>query len=395
MASTKLRIGDKVVGNEMELSMLGLVDIPLNEMALPIYRRVTILDLSNNHIRLLPDDFPEAMSQLHKLDLGRNLLTRLPETLGQMCHLRQLDLYSNKIQRLPMSISRLDKLTWLDVKDNPLVEPLVKICGDCSDAKECAVCAKNIVDFMKQVEDTCVKEMARGKDADEAMDAASALVSAKSSKSVHLRQTKSKNKKRSIPLSTINIPDLSQEEILRIEEITDEITVDDSGRGEEGKSEPDDMDVQKPWKEKKHKSSRKSQMNPRSRTGIHPGVRASQVTIPKAKATSDWKTSLSYMLRIFLFTTIGILAFSTITAMIVDYRVIRKHVEAWASYVLPKFVLTAVANFQLFIQSYVALIHSYFPYFPYIEPNFFIQAFEWVYETIASAFQAVVAWWNS
>lgn len=47
---------------------------------------------------------------IHTLDLSKNLLTKLPENIGQLKSLKQLDLLDNRITNLPLSFCELTKL---------------------------------------------------------------------------------------------------------------------------------------------------------------------------------------------------------------------------------------------------------------------------------------------
>ena len=103
----------------------------------------TQLDLSNNLLTWLPENFPTLTHLIH-LDLSKNQLTELPEYFGQLKNLRHLDLYSNQLTRLPPSFSQLKSLKWLDLKNNRLHETLAKAAGPCITPSDCASSAKNV-----------------------------------------------------------------------------------------------------------------------------------------------------------------------------------------------------------------------------------------------------------
>lgn len=151
MQSTKKKsvsVKDKLDGNEIDMSMLGLTEIPVKELA--AVPRGTVLDLSNNLLVLLPISFP-SLTHLVKLDLSKNQLKELPPNFGDLQRLRQLDLYSNELQRLPVSFCQLKELRWLDLKNNPLVPTLAEAAGDCLDQKGCQDAAKKVVKLMTVV----------------------------------------------------------------------------------------------------------------------------------------------------------------------------------------------------------------------------------------------------
>jgi internalin A len=60
------------------------------------------------------------LTQLQRLDVGLNQLTRLPESLGQLTQLQKLYVSHNQLTRLPESLGRLTQLQKLDVGGNQL-----------------------------------------------------------------------------------------------------------------------------------------------------------------------------------------------------------------------------------------------------------------------------------
>lgn len=108
---------EDVQGFALDLSLRGLETIKVVELALlPL---VTTLDLSNNKIIIIPEEFG-TLTHLVRLDLSYNLIQSLPESIGSLTSLRHLDLFSNKLKRLPWSFGHLDELVWLDIGNNPI-----------------------------------------------------------------------------------------------------------------------------------------------------------------------------------------------------------------------------------------------------------------------------------
>ena len=62
------------------------------------------------------------LSQLRFLNLNRNNLAALPESIGQLTQLQDLDLSKNKLTVLPDCIGRLTQLKFLMLEGNPLTE---------------------------------------------------------------------------------------------------------------------------------------------------------------------------------------------------------------------------------------------------------------------------------
>ena len=117
----------------------------------------THVDLSNNLLTWLPENFPTLHHIIH-LDLSKNQLTDLPEYFGQLKNLRHLDLYSNQLNKLPVSFNQLKQLKWLDLKNNPLHDNLAKAAGPCITPSDCAACAKKVVALMQSIQSHQEKE---------------------------------------------------------------------------------------------------------------------------------------------------------------------------------------------------------------------------------------------
>ncbi|XP_035468859.2 leucine-rich repeat-containing protein 59 isoform X1 [Scophthalmus maximus] len=149
-SSKVLHLKDKVSGNEADLALCNLTEVPVRELAL--FPKATVVDLSCNNITSIP---PEFCSLIHlvKVDLSKNQLTCLPDDLGNLVNLQHLDLYNNKLTVLPVSFSQLRSLKWLDLKDNPLEPDLAKAAGDCLDEKQCKQCATKVLHHMRAIQD--------------------------------------------------------------------------------------------------------------------------------------------------------------------------------------------------------------------------------------------------
>ncbi|XP_021563408.1 leucine-rich repeat-containing protein 59 isoform X2 [Carlito syrichta] len=140
---------DKLDGNELDLSLSDLNEVPVKELAaLP---KATILDLSCNKLTTLPSDFC-GLTHLVKLDLSKNKLQQLPADFGRLVNLQHLDLLNNRLVTLPVSFAQLKSLKWLDLKDNPLDPVLAKVAGDCLDEKQCKQCANKVLQHMKAMQ---------------------------------------------------------------------------------------------------------------------------------------------------------------------------------------------------------------------------------------------------
>lgn len=166
MSKNKLvNIKDKIDGNEVDLSLCNLTEVPVRELA--AVPKVTVVDLSCNNLSVLTPEFC-ALTHLVKLDLNKNQLETLPDDFGALVHLQHLDLLGNRLSELPVSFAQLRSLKWLDLKDNPLEPGLAKAAGDCLDERQCRQCASKVLQHMRglqeEVEKVRQKKLQREKD---------------------------------------------------------------------------------------------------------------------------------------------------------------------------------------------------------------------------------------
>uniref|UniRef100_UPI00358DF09E leucine-rich repeat-containing protein 59 n=1 Tax=Myxine glutinosa TaxID=7769 RepID=UPI00358DF09E len=152
---SKMKLRDKLEGNELDLSLSVLTEVPVKElMELP---KATTLDLSCNLLVKLQEEFC-MLTHVVKIDLSKNQLQELPMEFGRLRLLQHLDLYDNQLQALPISFADLKSLKWLDLKDNPLGEELATVATDCLDDRQCKLCASKVVIYMKELQEVVDRE---------------------------------------------------------------------------------------------------------------------------------------------------------------------------------------------------------------------------------------------
>ncbi|KAM8947247.1 leucine-rich repeat-containing protein 59 [Pelodytes ibericus] len=158
-ATTKAgNLRDKLDGNELDLSLSDMSEIPVRELA--AFPKATVLDLSCNKLTTLPGEFC-FLTHIVKLDLSKNQLVQLPSEFGRLINLQHLDLLQNRLKVLPVTFAQLKNLKWLDLKDNPLIPAVAKVAGDCLDEKQCKECAHAILLYMKTVQSDQDRELQR------------------------------------------------------------------------------------------------------------------------------------------------------------------------------------------------------------------------------------------
>ncbi|XP_063590112.1 leucine-rich repeat-containing protein 59-like [Penaeus indicus] len=198
MAKNNLR--DKLEGNELDLSMMSLTEIPVKEIAaLP---RATKIDLSNNQLTSLPSNFAIALTNVTRVDLSSNKLKDLPSNIHLLQNLQYLDLYNNQLTDLPVTFCQLRKLKWLDLKGNNLNPTLRKVAGDCLNKKECEAAARNVIAHLKQRQVQMENERLQRLKREEEMEAARlrAEEEKQAKKRAERKAAKEKKKAEQVPL---------------------------------------------------------------------------------------------------------------------------------------------------------------------------------------------------
>ena len=126
----------------------GLVRLDLAEglTALPetIYRladTLEVLNLSDNQLTELPADLPR-LSRLKILFASGNRFTELPRVLGRMPALEQIGFRANRLTAVPAE-SLPPTLRWLILTDNVLTT-LPETLGDCRHLRKCALAGNRL-----------------------------------------------------------------------------------------------------------------------------------------------------------------------------------------------------------------------------------------------------------
>jgi Leucine-rich repeat (LRR) protein len=79
------------------------------------------LGLYKNNLVLLPESL-EKLKSLTILTLGGNNLKIIPDSIGKLTNLKKLSLHSNQLEILPVNFNNLTRIEDLDLKENYLIE---------------------------------------------------------------------------------------------------------------------------------------------------------------------------------------------------------------------------------------------------------------------------------
>ena len=88
-------------GTELDLSDLSLTDLPNAVLLLP---KLRTLNLRNNALTALPDDFIDSVPELEILNVSQNGITKLPDDFSMLVKLQKLYVQGNALSVLPVHL---------------------------------------------------------------------------------------------------------------------------------------------------------------------------------------------------------------------------------------------------------------------------------------------------
>jgi hypothetical protein len=96
---------------------LSVVPIPSTQESFPNLKNIY---LNKNRIRWIPTNWFNRFSQIKTLDLSRNKITTIPDSISRLTNLEGLFLDGNNIENVPESIGHLSKLVRLNLALNKI-----------------------------------------------------------------------------------------------------------------------------------------------------------------------------------------------------------------------------------------------------------------------------------
>lgn len=88
----------------------------------PKERYILLHSLRDVKEKLRREETLEELYNLKELDLSKENLTEIPDSIGNLINLRTLLFYNNKLTKIPDSIGNLYNLELLNLRDNNLTE---------------------------------------------------------------------------------------------------------------------------------------------------------------------------------------------------------------------------------------------------------------------------------
>uniref|UniRef100_A0A8B9JGE2 Leucine rich repeat containing 20 n=1 Tax=Astyanax mexicanus TaxID=7994 RepID=A0A8B9JGE2_ASTMX len=80
------------------------------------------ITLANNEVKALTNKFFSTFTQLRELDLQGNVLTKLPDAVGNMEHLVSINLSNNKFSEFPERLTAVRTLELINLENNQISE---------------------------------------------------------------------------------------------------------------------------------------------------------------------------------------------------------------------------------------------------------------------------------
>ncbi len=84
------------------------------------FHSVTVIDLRDKGLTLIPQELIEYCPNLQRLDLSGNQIQFIPDAIGNLVNLQRLDLSGNQIQVIPNAIGNLVNLQELNLSVNQI-----------------------------------------------------------------------------------------------------------------------------------------------------------------------------------------------------------------------------------------------------------------------------------
>ncbi|XP_043086978.1 leucine-rich repeat-containing protein 20 isoform X2 [Puntigrus tetrazona] len=116
--------------DSLDLSDCSLVSFPdgVFKMIRSCTENIQKISLANNQIKALSSKFFLTFTQLRELDLQGNVLTALPEAVGDLQHLISIDLSRNRLRVFPERLTDVSSLQSISVEQNQISElPMEKL----------------------------------------------------------------------------------------------------------------------------------------------------------------------------------------------------------------------------------------------------------------------------
>ncbi|KAF7649105.1 hypothetical protein LDENG_00146530 [Lucifuga dentata] len=132
VANVARRINETVEEGKdnLDLSNCKLVSFPegVFKVLRSVSENIHFINLADNEMKAISSKFFSTFTQLRELDLKGNVLTKLPDAVGEMQHLTNINLANNKFSTFPLILTEIVTLERINLEGNYITEiPLEKL----------------------------------------------------------------------------------------------------------------------------------------------------------------------------------------------------------------------------------------------------------------------------
>jgi len=110
--------------DSLDLSNCKLVSFPdgVFKVLRTVTENILYVNLADNEMKAITKNFFTTFTQLKELDLQGNVLTKLPDNIGEMEHLTSINLANNKFSVFPEKLTEIQTLERINLEGNAITE---------------------------------------------------------------------------------------------------------------------------------------------------------------------------------------------------------------------------------------------------------------------------------
>ncbi|XP_039991351.1 leucine-rich repeat-containing protein 20 [Xiphias gladius] len=116
--------------DSLDLSNCKLISFPdgVFKVLRSVSENIRVITLADNEMKAISSKFFSTFTQLRELDLQGNVLTKLPDAVGEMEHLTSINLANNSFSIFPDKLTEIGTLERINLEGNSITEiPLEKL----------------------------------------------------------------------------------------------------------------------------------------------------------------------------------------------------------------------------------------------------------------------------
>ncbi|XP_034716927.1 leucine-rich repeat-containing protein 20 [Etheostoma cragini] len=114
----------------LDLSNCKLISFPdgVFRVLKGVSEKIHIITLADNEMKAISNKLFSTFTQLRELDLRGNVLTKLPDAVGEMEHLTSINLANNSFSIFPEKLTEIATLERINLEGNSITEiPVEKL----------------------------------------------------------------------------------------------------------------------------------------------------------------------------------------------------------------------------------------------------------------------------